>query len=307
MTNDLILITGIGGPAGKSAATYVREKGFHVLGTDMREVDAPADGFRLVPAVNDPAFASLLLSLIERERPSLFIPTVSEELPVVARLAHEIRARGCCVFISPAGAIDTAHDKLRTMRFYEHTDVPVPRTFDEWLQRERVVGELGFPFLAKPRVGRGGRGVVLYWSPEEFLAEKRDGLLFQEFIPGEEYDVNLFVDGEDSLSICIVLRKTALKQGLTGNALSVERATHPGAADLGRRAAALLGLTGPLDMDVRLRADGTPVLIEINARVGGNVLAAPEVLDSLLLAWEREKRTGSTINRRNRHATTMDA
>jgi carbamoyl-phosphate synthase large subunit len=35
-------------------------------------------------------------------------------------------------------------------------------------------------------------------------------------------------------------------------------------------------------VDVRRRADGTPVILEINARFGANSHHAPEVLDALL-------------------------
>jgi carbamoyl-phosphate synthase large subunit len=43
-----------------------------------------------------------------------------------------------------------------------------------------------------------------------------------------------------------------------------------------------IGLRGPADVDVRRRADGTPVVLEINARFGANLTHAPEVLDALL-------------------------
>jgi carbamoylphosphate synthase large subunit len=288
--NNLILITGIGGPAGKSAVSHVHERGFRVFGADMRDVDVAVDEFRLLPAVSDAAFPASLLDLIDRERPSLFIPTGSEELPVVARLANDIRKRGCSVFISPSPAVDTAHDKLRTMRFFDATDIAVPRTFDAATPKDVVLKDLGLPFLAKPCIGRGGRGVVVYNDEAEFVADSRDGLIFQEFIPGEEFDVNLFATNDGFAATSVVLRKTALKQGIVGNALSVARDDNAAVDALGRRTATLLGMTGPLDMDVRLKEDGTPVLIEINARVGGNVLAASEILDALLSAWTREKR-----------------
>ena len=83
----------------------------------------------------------------------------------------------------------------------------------------------------------------------------------------------------------MVLRKTGLKDGLVGNALGVERVERDDLAELGARAARSLGLEGPIDMDVRLAADGTPAVLEINARLGANVLSAREVLDALDTAW----------------------
>ena len=45
-------------------------------------------------------------------------------------------------------------------------------------------------------------------------------------------------------------------------------------------------LQGPLDVDIRRRADGTPVVLEVNARFGANSAHAPEILTALLTNYE---------------------
>ena len=55
---------------------------------------------------------------------------------------------------------------------------------------------------------------------------------------------------------------------------------------LGIKAALSLEMEGPLDMDIRLRRMGRLCFLEINARIGGNVLSATEILDSLVKSWE---------------------
>ncbi len=279
-----IMITGIGGPAGRSAVTYFQRNGVPVIGTDIREVETPVESFYIIPPAGDPLFAATLLGIIKRERPSLLIPTVSEELPVISRLKKVIEAEGCTVLISPPAAVDIANDKLKTAMIMAGHGIPVPVSFDDNTSREFIVRELGFPLLSKPRIGRGGEGVTLYYNLEELFQETRTGLIFQEFIPGEEFGVNLFLDPEEETITGVVLEKILLKEGITGNAIAVERVEREDLVQLGAKAAHVLAMEGPVDMDIRLRWDGTPVLLEINAMLGGNVLSAEEILEGLFAA-----------------------
>ena len=114
---------------------------------------------------------------------------------------------------------------------------------------------------------------------------QREYLLWQEFAPGEEYAPNLYLAAEPADDVVVVLCKTELKHGRHGNAVGVERVdgcAHADAGAVALRAARAIGLRGPVDVDVRRRADGVPVVLEINARFGANSAHAPEVLDRLL-------------------------
>lgn len=281
---DNILITGVGGPAGRSVATYLRNKGFNITGTDIIEAEAPVDTFYIVPQAKDNSFPTAILDLVRKAGISLLIPTVTEELSVVSRLKEAIKKLGCEVYISPFPAVDIANDKLKTAVFMAEHNITVPVTFNGGTDKSYVLEKLGLPLLSKPRLGRGGRGVKLYQSPAELYNEIREDIVYQEFVSGEEFDLNLFMEKGEARA-GIVLKKTILKQGVVGNALAVERTERKDIIQLGIKAATLLAMEGPLDMDIRLRVNGQPVLLEINARAGGNILFAPEILDSLIGAW----------------------
>jgi hypothetical protein len=80
----------------------------------------------------------------------------------------------------------------------------------------------------------------------------------------------------------VVLEKLALRGGQVGNALAVRRVDDPDIGALAVAAGRALGLSGPIDVDIRRRGDGMPVVLEVNARFGANSACAPEVLDALL-------------------------
>jgi carbamoylphosphate synthase large subunit len=282
---ETIVVTGIGGPAGRAAAEWFARRGLDVIGADMREVPSPAAAFRRIAPAADPGFPSSLLGLLAAHPGSLLVPTVSEELPIVARLRPEVLALGCALAMGSPAGVEIAGDKLRTARALAVRRVSAPRTLPAGTPAAELVEALGLPLLAKPRVGRGGRGVRVLRAAADVARAAAEDLVFQEFIPGEEFDVNLFVERAGEVAAAVTLRKTALRDGETGNAAGVERIEHTEVRDEAIRAARALELAGPLDVDVRLRRDGSPAILEVNARLGANALSAAEVLDSLYDAW----------------------
>jgi carbamoylphosphate synthase large subunit len=285
MDQRVVVVTGVGGPAGRAAATYFTERGCRVIGTDVRAVDSPAAALRLVPLAHELGFPAALLAIARAERAALVVPTVTEELPVVARLRADLRALGVALAVSDPPGVDVANDKLRTAQWLARAGVAVPTTFAGPTPAAQVVASLGLPLLSKPRFGRGGRGVLVHRTPQDLARAGPDEVVWQTFLPGEEFDVNLFLERDCSVPAAVVLRKTGLKEGLVGNALGVERVVQPRLAELASRAGRALGLEGPLDVDVRCGVDGAPAVLEVNARLGANVLTAREVLDALDDAW----------------------
>jgi carbamoylphosphate synthase large subunit len=281
-----ILVTGVGGPAGKCATKYMLHKGRAVIGTDMCTVNSNVAHFIEVPAASEASFIPAMLKIVRDFEVSLLVPTVSEELPIFASEKAAFTAQGCHVMIAPYQAVDIANDKLKTALFLDRHGIAVPRTLPGDIPHAYVSKSLGLPVIAKPRISSGGRGITLHTSHEKLAQERRSNIVYQEFMSGEEYDANLFVNRKGELQSCVVLRKTVLREGLVGNALAVERVHREDIVELCSRAVKALGIMGPADIDIREDASGTPHLLEVNARLGANALSAREVMDDLLADWE---------------------
>ncbi len=291
--NRGILITGIGSPAGRSAVTYFKAKSFSVIGTDKREVKYPVDSFYITPPSDDLNYSAILLDIIRRERPSLLIPSLTDELPVISSMKREIEWEGCHVLISSPTAIDIANDSLKTAIIMAGHGIAVPAFCDEVTPVDVIVDKLGLPLLSKPRVDRGGSEVVIYRRYEDLFDTTKEGLVFQEYITGTLFNLNLFIDKGGVILSAVVLETTDLKNGGAGNALSVERVERSDIVRLGTKVAGILNLEGPVNMDIGLKNNFTPVLIDIHARIGSNALFAWEILDCLLEVWKRSLMTGS--------------
>jgi len=277
-----ILVSGVGGPAGSSVAELLLARGIDVVGTDMRAVDFPGRIFYLVPAARHPMFLESIGEVIVREKVNLFVPTVSEELPVVASGWHGIPA-----VISSAQAVTTADDKYLTACALASAGVPVPRFAipSQLHSAAELSDKIGWPCISKPRIGRGGREVRICREVDwKELSVLGDRYILQEFAPGIDYAPNVFIHPHGN-DLAIVLEKTELKEGMVGNARSVRRVEMPEIAQVAIAAARAIGLVGPQDVDIRLRSDGLPVVLEINARFGANIRFAQEVLDATLKTY----------------------
>ena len=265
-----ILVTGCGGPAGRAVRELLLQRGHNVIAVDMQP--SFTDHIQRVPQAKDPNFVLELDKLARNFHCELVIPTVSEELPV---LAEQWNPSLIPIVLSSLRSVLIADDKFTTCGHLKFKGVAVPKyRLPSW-----EMDRLGWPLISKPRIGRGGRGVVLHQN-ETTLAGLDDGHLLQEFIQSSEYAPNIY--SNNGKSFAVVLKKTKLKQGVVGNALAVERVNEPDIAELAITAAKAIGLTGPADIDIRRRFDGIPVVLDVNARFGANLGNAPEVLDAAL-------------------------
>src|SRR2546427_10740940 len=146
---ETVLVTGVGGPAGTAGASYFAIKGCRFVGTDMREVAPPATDFRLVPAARDPRFAPVLCAIAMQERATLVVSTVTEELPIVARMRAALRERGVALCISDPPGVDVANDKLRTAEDLARAGVAVPVPFGDATPHGELADLLRVPLLSK--------------------------------------------------------------------------------------------------------------------------------------------------------------
>lgn len=159
-----VLLTGIGGPAGRSLNLQLQARGLEVVGTDMAVVDPPGAGFAQVPAARDDDFLDVLAEIVAAHDVDLVVPTVTEELVVIAaaladRGAYGVFGRRVPVVVAPHRAVAIADDKLATAEYLETAGLGVPVTFGGNGLAEMTeddLASLGVPWLSKPRSGRGG-------------------------------------------------------------------------------------------------------------------------------------------------------
>jgi len=186
--------------------------------------------------------------------------------------------------------LTTCLDKGRLGELSEGTGLRVPTAWPGDACRDTSAD--AYPLLAKPRGGRGSRGLTVLETPAAAAALAADrgdalaDLLLQRRLDGTEYGLDLVNDLQGRPAAVLVRRKLRMRGGETDVAETVRDDALEAA---GRRLAARLGHQGLVDVDV-VRAGGVDHLIDVNPRFGGGYVfshAAGANVPAAIVAWAR--------------------
>jgi carbamoyl-phosphate synthase large subunit len=193
-----VLVTGVGGPAGVAVLrSLLKRPDVEVFAGDM---DGWASGLYLVPAERrrilqpglSPHFVDDIRRLCVDDAIDVVISTVDVELPPLAARRDDL---GGAVLAAPSEAtLAVTLDKWELAnRCAPLLRVPVTRL----LNADGMALHWSFPVIVKPRRGAGSRGVRLVPDQEALAAmEPDEALIIQEFLPGEEFSVDVLADAD---------------------------------------------------------------------------------------------------------------
>jgi carbamoyl-phosphate synthase large subunit len=265
-----VLVTGAGGAAGTAVLRALAE---HDVGLVAVDCDPHAAGLyltdeppALVPRGDDPGFVAAVADLARERRIDVVIPTVDEELVVIARAVPAFAADGVLVMVSSPEALVDTLDKHRLVTAAAAT-VPCPRT--ELLDGQLRLAGWDLPLIVKPRSGRGGVGVAVIEEAAALAAYPRDGSwIVQELLPGDEYSVDTLISQAGEVLAAVPRLRIKVDSGVAVTA----RTVHDDELERLAGAAALAtGLRGPSNVQLRRDRSGRPRLLEINPRFPGTV------------------------------------
>lgn len=240
----------------------------------MADMDPCASGLYLVPAPqrlivprgDAPAFVAHILDACTRLNIDLLIPTVDAELVPLARSLEQFKALGVALPLSPLPALQLCADKFALLSMARGV-VAVPQF--EKLDADAASRAHVFPLFVKPRFGAGGRGAAVVRSQADLQPLPHDGTyLLQEFLPGEEYSVDVYLRGDGEAVAAVPRVRMKIDSGIAVAARTVHM---PELSQAAIRIAQAAGVRFAVNVQFRLAADGQPKLLEINPRFPGTL------------------------------------
>jgi carbamoyl-phosphate synthase large subunit len=269
-----VLVTGAGGPAAIAVLKSLRaDPSVRLIAADM---DGWAAGLYLVPAADrvvipaggDPGFARAMLACCADLGADVVIPTVDSELRPLDAARAEFERAGVALMLPPARALALTLDKLALARACADV-VRVPRT--ERLDEAVDPASWTYPVIVKPRTGSGSRDITAIVSADELksaLTTAEPGYLVQEYLPGEEYSIDILADTDGRVVAGVPRVRSRVDSGVcvAGRTLhdcELER--------FGATVAVTVGLAYIGNVQVRRDVDGEPALLEVNPRAPGSL------------------------------------
>lgn len=266
-----VLITGAGGAAAIAVYKSLRHCDVEILMADMCH-NAPglylvdSDARIILPSAKDPNYVYELFSIAIKKGVDLIIPTVDDELLPISLNKERFRQQGIKIAISSAESLIKSLDKYKLMQACDG-NIPLAK-YKLHIEREES-HELSFPIILKPRSGSGSRGIHLVHNAEELESFKfNDALLIQEYLPGKEYSVDVYVDQNGHCIACVPRERIKVDSGVA----VVSRTFHDEyLSALACRVMTLVGLTGVANIQFKEDDQGIPKLLEINPRFSGTM------------------------------------
>ncbi|HEY0717119.1 MAG TPA: ATP-grasp domain-containing protein [Streptosporangiaceae bacterium] len=267
-----ILVTGAGGPAAIAAMKSLRaEPSVELLAADMDPWAAglylvPPEARTLVPAGAAPEFADTLLAHATALGVDVVLPTVDDELRPLASAREKFAAAGIKLMLADGGALDIILDKLALVTHCAGL-VRIPRT--ELFGPAVDPGSWSYPVVVKPRTGSGSRGIHIVGSAAELAAMDRSpALIVQDFLPGEEYSVDVLADTNGHVIASVPRVRARVDSGVSVGSRTVH---DPEVEYFGRTVARATGITFVANVQCKRDRDGSPALLEVNPRIPGTL------------------------------------
>jgi carbamoyl-phosphate synthase large subunit len=250
----------------KGLVDQLQEVGATVIGVDAEPYSyglVYADDGYVVPRGDDPAFVDELLSVVRSESVDALLLSPESEVLAVSKQREHFESAGCLPLCPSHDVVQRCTDKRRAHECAAELGVPSPPTYES-------VETAEFPCIVKPQYGRGSTGVHVAQNREELAvyASNVEDPIFQEFIPGTEYTVDVLADRDGTVLSVVPRERVGVESGksVTGKTVADEQLR-----EYSRRIASSWELFGPSCLQF-IRGDRGLQFIEANTRFGGGAV-----------------------------------
>lgn len=244
-----------------------------IIATDCSNL-APAvydaDAFYLVPRITAPEYLDVILDICRKEQITGVFSLIDPELSLLAKEREKFLAVGTTPIISDYDLVETCFDKYRMYQLLQKMQIPTGKCYvdKEAFYRAAEKGEISYPVFVKPVKGSASLHINQVGSDKELevLFDLYDDLMIQEFMNGQEYGADVYIDMiSGKCTSLFVKKKIRMRSGETDKSVSYK---DEKLFELIRNFVETCGFRGMIDIDI-FEIDGIYYISEVNPRFGG--------------------------------------
>lgn len=272
MTNILILSAGTRDKVVQYFKKELAGRG-RVVATDCSSL-APAlyeaDEYVIVPRITATGYLEVILEICREKKISGVFSLIDPELSLLAAHREEFLAVGTTPVVPDLEQVETCFDKFRMYEKLKALSVPTGECFMDRQAFFSAVeeGRMHYPVFLKPVCGSASINISKVNCREEveLLCRLADDLMIQEYMDGQEYGADVYIDMISGEVVSVfVKKKVKMRAGETDKSVSVK---DEALFALLKNFVEKMGFRGIIDIDL-FKIGQTWYISEVNPRFGG--------------------------------------
>lgn len=270
--NILILSVGTRNKIVQYFKNEVQDDGL-VIATDASEL-APAlydaDKYYVVPRITEDNYLETIFTICKENNVKAVLSLIDPELSLLAEHRQAFLDIGVTPIISNYNSIELCFDKYEMYKFLSQNRIPTVNTY---LDKEKFYSDveknkIDYPVFVKPVRGSASLNINKVYEKEEIelLFEQYDNLIIQEFMDGQEFGADCYIDMISNETVAAFTKeKLLMRAGETDKSISVK---DEKLFEIIKKTIDAIGFKGIIDIDI-FKIDGKYYISEVNPRFGG--------------------------------------
>ena len=238
--------------------------------TDIAPALYEADGFYVVPRIDDPGYLDTILDICKKEKIDGAFSLIDPELSLLMKHRVAFEQIGVRIIGSSFEACE------RTLNKWEMFCWLVKRGFKtalsylsiEDFEKDLNLNKVHFPVFVKPICGSASLNISKVYDMQtlKVLFANTPGLMIQEYMHGQEIGADCYIDIISKKLVSVFTKKKLLmRAGETDKAISFK---DDKLFELINEFVSESGFSGTIDIDI-FDVNGTYYISEVNPRFGG--------------------------------------